>query len=75
MICPKCGYQRTEKDDKFTSQEECPKCGLIYARYKESRLEPKANPIEETIQEILMTMRQKRNLLNSFPGLSHFVQS
>ena len=26
-ICPKCGYERTQKDDTFVSVGECPKCG------------------------------------------------
>jgi hypothetical protein len=30
--CQKCGYDRTERDDNFFKKEECPKCGIIYAK-------------------------------------------
>jgi len=30
--CPKCGYERTQKDDSFISVSECPKCGVIYKK-------------------------------------------
>lgn len=31
-ICPKCEYERTEKDDEFYSSDECPKCGVIFSK-------------------------------------------
>jgi transcription initiation factor TFIIIB Brf1 subunit/transcription initiation factor TFIIB len=33
MNCPKCGYQRTRKDDVETPEYQCPSCGIIYAKY------------------------------------------
>lgn len=33
MICPKCGYQRTNVDDKTTPTYQCPKCDVIYSKY------------------------------------------
>lgn len=31
-ICPQCGYERQAKDD-FVPDYECPRCGIIYAKY------------------------------------------
>ena len=33
--CPRCGYERTDKDDGFISKEECPRCGIYYAKFVE----------------------------------------
>ena len=33
--CPRCGYERTDKDDGFISKEECPRCGIYYTKYVE----------------------------------------
>lgn len=35
MLCPKCGYERRPDDDRFVSNLECPKCGIVYAKYQE----------------------------------------
>ncbi len=32
MKCPKCGYERQPGDSH--SAIECPKCGIVYAKYK-----------------------------------------
>ena len=32
--CPKCGYERTQKDEAFISAAECPKCGVFYEKEK-----------------------------------------
>ena len=32
--CPKCGYERTSKDN-IIPPTECPKCGVIYAKVKQ----------------------------------------
>lgn len=32
-ICPKCGHERKPADDHFVPKNECPKCGVIYARF------------------------------------------
>lgn len=34
MICPQCGYER-KKTDAIISEEECPKCGIIYRKWKQ----------------------------------------
>ena len=31
--CPSCGYERTERDHGFTSEDECPKCRIIYRKF------------------------------------------
>lgn len=31
--CPKCGYTRTPKDDEFISEQECPRCGIVYEKF------------------------------------------
>lgn len=33
-ICPKCDYERRPEDDGFTPEGECPKCGLIYEKFR-----------------------------------------
>ena len=33
-VCPQCGYERTAKDNGFVGAEECPKCGIIYKKWK-----------------------------------------
>ncbi len=35
-VCPNCGYERQPKDDDFTPVLECPKCGIIYSKAKDS---------------------------------------
>ncbi|MCJ8502055.1 hypothetical protein [Desulfatitalea alkaliphila] len=32
MKCPKCGYQRQDRDDLFVAATECPACGVVYAK-------------------------------------------
>jgi hypothetical protein len=32
-ICQKCGYERTPQDDEFVFEGECPKCGVVYAKF------------------------------------------
>lgn len=32
MKCPKCGYERTKKDDEQTLRTDCPSCGVIYEK-------------------------------------------
>ena len=33
MICPKCGHQRSEKDDSLVPDIQCPACGVFYAKF------------------------------------------
>ena len=33
MICPQCGYER-KKNDEIIRATECPKCGIIYSKWK-----------------------------------------
>ncbi len=35
IICPHCGYERT-KSDEIINPAECPKCGIIYEKWKPS---------------------------------------
>lgn len=36
MICPKCRYERDIKEDAFVPLEQCPRCGVQYARALEA---------------------------------------
>jgi len=63
-VCPQCGYERTTNDDSFLSNEECPKCGIFYKKWKPStdlkRNEPIcANYEVSGINEENKTKRQK----------------
>lgn len=41
-VCPKCAYQRQAKDaDPFV---ECPRCGIVFAKYARYHQEPAAEP-------------------------------
>lgn len=33
IICPHCGYER-KKEDEIINATECPKCGIIYSKWK-----------------------------------------
>lgn len=44
--CPKCGYERTQKDDTFIAASECPKCGVIYEK-EEAYIAQKKKQIED----------------------------
>lgn len=38
MICPKCGYERTDKDDPLIPDYQCPSCGIVYHKFKKQPL-------------------------------------
>lgn len=50
MICPQCGYERRKSDD-IISAFECPKCGIIYSKWKETPsgtgMQPDSDPSDE----------------------------
>lgn len=48
--CPKCGYERTQKDDAFISIVECPKCGVIYKKEEDYIAEQKKRAEEELLR-------------------------
>src|SRR5215469_14894179 len=49
-ICPKCGYRRQAKDqDPYA---ECPRCGIIFARYAAHQQQP-AEPIAPEVEQEL----------------------
>ena len=54
--CPKCGYERTQKDDAFISEHECPRCGIIY----EKELAYLARQREVAEVELLRAEEEKR---------------
>ena len=35
--CPNCGYERTVRDDSFSSTEECPSCGIFYKKFVDKK--------------------------------------
>lgn len=40
IVCPKCFHERTKNDNLHFSADECPKCGVIYARAQSDTHEP-----------------------------------
>ena len=44
-VCPQCGYERKANDDNFVNAEECPKCGIIYKKWKPSSVSNNTEPI------------------------------
>lgn len=38
MQCPKCGYELQPHDKSIVSREECPRCGIIFAKYNERQV-------------------------------------
>ena len=34
MICPTCNHERNANDDPLIPEYQCPKCGVIYAKFK-----------------------------------------
>jgi predicted Zn-ribbon and HTH transcriptional regulator len=50
-ICPQCGYERKNSDDKFISADECPKCGVFYNKWKPSAVS-KSKSQENEISKI-----------------------
>ncbi len=65
MKCPKCNYERTQKDDNTTLKTECPACGIIYIRYiqcvEKKRKEPDAEnePISLTEDKTEIKVNRK----------------
>ncbi len=47
IFCPKCGYQRTEKDDPSIPQGKCPSCEVYYAKYFSQQSAPKPEPAKQ----------------------------
>jgi len=46
-VCPKCGYEQQPKDEGFVLRSECPKCGVVYAKF--------LDPIGQEPTELLQT--------------------
>lgn len=46
MICPQCGYERVKSDD-IISFTECPKCGIIYSKWKTESTREDKIPVSE----------------------------
>jgi Zn ribbon nucleic-acid-binding protein len=63
--CLKCGYERTKKDDEFISKEECPKCGVVYAKLTDKQMQSPEKE-EKTIVEIQKDAKKKIKI-------SHYV--
>lgn len=61
MICPQCGYEREKKDD-IISFTECPKCGIIYNKWKsDSAGEETISPSEESVPSDSPSDHHKKN--------------
>jgi len=62
MICPKCKYERTLKDDVITPSYECPSCGVIYLKYKtEDEKELERLKIAEAHKTAIRTKNKQKN--------------
>ena len=40
MKCPKCGYLRKAQDGQFVPENECPSCGVIFNKMKQTEYQP-----------------------------------
>lgn len=41
MLCPKCNHQRSADDDPTVPHYQCPKCGIVYAKFgKPTQIKP-----------------------------------
>ena len=60
MICPQCGYERRKCDD-IISASECPKCGIIYSKWKtqpsDAGMQPASAPPDKP--DIVVEPRKK----------------
>ncbi len=67
--CPKCGYERTKKDDAFISAAECPKCGVIYKKEEEYIAKQRKRAEEELLHVAEEAKRREREtfLANETP--------
>lgn len=59
MKCPHCGYTRTDSDNDI-SDYECPKCGIIYAKYKNK----KATTSDSSVKNIKTNPKSQKGLKN-----------
>ncbi len=64
MICPKCGYERQKKDDDYgiIPKTECPKCGIIYAKYQKAEQEKTAPKTISPKPKIKFTIPSKKTI-------------
>jgi len=53
--CPQCGYERKERDN-IISADECPKCGIIYQKWKAVPPEDDASYAKETAAKTSASM-------------------
>ena len=57
MICPKCRYERDTKEDAFVPLDQCPRCGVQYARALEAMQEAVgAKGFLDTLGDIVRTL-------------------
>ncbi len=64
-ICPKCGYQRTDKEN-YNPEYECPKCGVIDSKVKKiipKRLAPdKADNTSNQIESSVLSPEERKKI-------------
>jgi len=60
MICPQCAYERRKNDD-IISASECPKCGIIYSKWKsrpsDTGMQPAIDPPDKP--DVVVDSRKK----------------
>jgi len=56
MICPKCGHERSDKDDPLIPDYECPSCGIVYAKYQQK--------IKQRSEEIISNIQKSRKTIS-----------
>ena len=49
-ICPQCGYERQAKD--LAPDYECPRCGIIYHKYRAPEPKPPPEPVQRAAPEV-----------------------
>lgn len=54
--CPQCGYERKEADN-IISQDECPKCGIIYKKWKPAPATEEAASAEKPFVKVPLQIR------------------
>jgi S1-C subfamily serine protease len=55
-ICPQCGYERKETDN-IISQDECPKCRIIYKKWKPALVKEGAASTENQSRKVPLPIR------------------
>jgi len=64
QVCPKCSYERKQIDDDFISPEECPWCGVVYAKVPTSPIEQTPNGRSQSLSQHVLSDTAKLAISN-----------